>query len=108
VHSIPFPVVPSAATFIENNYTTHPDFFGWDAKLTTTNNMRSPIVANFANAPHSAYTNVTNVQTQTSMGQLQEIWTNSFNHITQGNGTLDSGWAVCLGCASIDQTVWID
>jgi lysophospholipase len=102
---IPFPVVPSASTFIARNYTTQPVFFGCDASLTTTKDARSPIVAYFANAPYSAYTNISYFQTNTSMAQVGEMWVNSFNQMTQGNGTLDTEWPVCLGCAAIERSL---
>lgn len=102
---IPFPVVPSAATFIARNYTTSPVFFGCEANLTTTNDTRSPIIAYFANAPYSAYSNMSYTQANTSYAQLDEIWANSFNEITQGNSTLDAEWPVCLGCAAIERSL---
>ena len=33
------------------------------------------------------------------------IFTNSFNLVTQANGTLDSEWPVWLGCAIIDRSL---
>jgi lysophospholipase len=33
------------------------------------------------------------------------IMANSFNIVTQGNGTLDQEWPECLGCAVIDRSL---
>ena len=100
-----FPIVPPAATFVNRNYTHRPVFFGCNAKLTTQQSERSPIVLYLANAPYSAYTNYSYAQSQTSREQISEIFTNSFNQVTQANGTLDSEWPVCLGCAVIDRSL---
>lgn len=52
---LPFPIVPTAPTFIKNNYTHKPVFFGCDANLTTTKDPATPIVLYLANAPYSTY-----------------------------------------------------
>jgi lysophospholipase len=57
VSGIPLPIVLTPATFINKNFTTHPVFFGCNTELTTTKSPASPIIAYFANAPYSAYTN---------------------------------------------------
>jgi len=36
---------------------------------------------------------------------MSEIFVNSFNQVTQGNGTFDPEWPVCLGCAAIDRSL---
>jgi len=102
---VPFPIVPSASTFIARNYTTRPVFFGCDANLTTTKDTHAPIVAYFAKAPYSAYSNISYTQANTSFAQVNELFENSFNQITQGNGTLDAEWPVCLGCAAIERSL---
>ncbi|KAE9368889.1 lysophospholipase [Stipitochalara longipes BDJ] len=102
---IPFPIVPSAPTMINRNYTTRPVFFGCDPLLTTTGDANGPIVLYLGNAPYSAYTNYTYSQSSTSPAQMNDIFVNSFNQVTQGNGTLDSEWPVCLGCAAIDRSL---
>ena len=100
-----FPIVPSAATFINRNYTHSPVFFGCDVNLTTTNSADSPIVLYLANSPYSAYENFTFIQNTFVPEQISEIFVNSFNILTQGNGTLDAEWPVCLGCAAIDRSL---
>jgi lysophospholipase len=102
---IPFPIVPPATTFIHNNYTTKPVFFGCNADLTTTKSTDSPIVFYMANSPYSAYTNYSFFQMETTFSQIDDIFENGFNQITQGNGTLDEEWPACLGCAVIDRSL---
>ena len=69
------------------------------------NSTDSPIVAYFANAPYSAYTNYSYSQMPTTLSQMNDIYVNGFNEMTQGNGTLDKDWPVCLGCAAIDRSL---
>ena len=102
---IPFPIVPPPLTFIHNKYTTKPVFFGCDAKLTTTKSTQSPIVMYMANSPYTAYTNYSFFQMQTTFSQIDDIFENGFNQLTQGNGTLDKEWPACLGCAVIDRSL---
>ncbi len=104
-HQIPFPIVPSPATFIARNYTTKPAFFGCDAQLTTTNDTRAPIIAWFGNAPYSSYSNITFFQNVTPIPRVHDIWNNTFNQITQGAGSLDLEWPACLACAAIDRSL---
>jgi lysophospholipase len=58
-----------------------------------------------ANAPYSAYTNYTWTQSTFSNTQMYEIFDNSFNAFTQGNGTLDHEWSASLGCAVVERSL---
>ncbi|MCJ1291996.1 hypothetical protein MMC34_003546 [Xylographa carneopallida] len=102
---LPFPIVPFPATFINRNYTARPVFFGCNASLTTTGDERSPIVLYVANAPYSAYTNYSAAAQAISRVEIHEIFVNSLNLLTQGNGTLAADWVPCLGCAAIERSL---
>lgn len=102
---LPFPIVPPVSNFISHEYTNKPVFFGCDKKLTTTGDSRSPIVLYLANAPYSAYMNYSAAVNVMSPQQMNDIFVNSFNLVTQGNGTLDAEWPVCLGCAAIERSL---
>ncbi|OJZ83665.1 hypothetical protein ASPFODRAFT_140016 [Aspergillus luchuensis CBS 106.47] len=102
---LPFPVIPSSKTMMNLNYTLHPQFFGCDANLTTTGDDRSPIVLYMANAPYSAYTNFSFWQTATSREQMKDIFVNSFDIVTQANGSWDGEWAECIGCAAVERSL---
>ncbi|KAJ9607997.1 hypothetical protein H2200_008076 [Cladophialophora chaetospira] len=104
-HGLPFPEIPPPATFIKRNYTNQPVFFGCDTKYTTTHSLSSPIVLYLANSPYSAYTNFTWFQSKYTPVQMHGILVNGFDVVTQGNGTLDSQWSQCLGCAAIDRSL---
>jgi lysophospholipase len=104
---LPFPIIPPTNTLLNRNYTLKPTLFGCDINLTTTKSSDSPIVLYVANAPYSAYTNYTWTGEAGAFdsSQFNEIFVNSFNQVTQGNGTLDSEWTTCLGCAVIDRSL---
>ena len=104
-NSLPFPIVPPPATFVNRGYTNKPTFFGCEANLTNTGDLRAPILAFMPNAPYSAYTNYSWLQEAFSHEQMAVIMTNGFNYITQGNSTLDKEWPECLGCAAIDRSL---
>jgi lysophospholipase len=104
---LPFPIIPPVNTLQNRNYTLKPTLFGCDANLTTTQSADSPIVLYIANAPYSAYTNYTWTGGAGAFDEAQfnEIFVNSFNQVTQGNGTLDSKWTTCLGCAVVERSL---
>jgi lysophospholipase len=102
---LPFPIIPPSSTFINQKWTTRPVFFGCDKKLTTTGDSRAPIVLYLANAPYSSYMNYTAVKGVMSPQQMNDIFVNGFNQLTQGNGTLDQEWPICLGCAAIERSL---
>lgn len=102
---IPFPIVPRYETFVNRGYNTRPTFFGCDTRLTTSGDSRSPIVLYLANAPYSAYTNYSAGVYTLSKPEMNDVLTNGFNQVTQGNGTLDEEWPICLGCAAIERSL---
>lgn len=102
---LPFPIIPPPPTFLNRHYTNTPVFFGCDTALTTTTDARSPLVLYFANSPYSAYTNYSFTQSAVSREQMNEIFVNSFDIVTQGNGTINKDWSACLGCAVIDRSL---
>lgn len=89
---------------LNRNYTRGPVFFGCDTELTTSKDTRSPLLLYMANSPYSAYTNYSYAQMATTKVQLDEVMVNSFDIVTQANGTLDEEWPECIGCAAIERS----
>jgi len=96
--NIPFPKVASAVTMLNRNYSLKPTFFGCK-------NASVPIVLYAANAPYSTYSNFSIIDNQLEPPMVTDILTNSFNIITQGNGTLSHDWVKCLGCAAVQRSI---
>ncbi|KAJ5564304.1 hypothetical protein N7513_000546 [Penicillium frequentans] len=104
-NGLPFPEVPPVSEMLALNYTLKPVLFGCDTNLTTTRDATSPIVAYFANSPYSWYSNYSWATGNMSYTAFDGILENSFNLLTQGNGTLSKSWVDCLGCAAIDRSL---
>jgi lysophospholipase len=111
---LPFPKIPTAETFIANQYNILPTFFGCyedDVPL-----VRPPIlsprspsdprqVLYLSNSPWSAYTNYSYVQSEFYPSQLDIIFNNSFAQLTYNNSFSDPEWPACLACALIHGSV---
>lgn len=102
---LPFPAAPPPTTFLARNYTLRPTLFGCNTSLTTTNDGQSPIVLYMANAPYSWYSNFTWNTFAMSYEEFDGVLTNSFDFVTQANGTLDSDWPTCIACAAIERSL---
>lgn len=102
---LPFPEIPPVSELLAHNYTLKPVLFGCDTNLTTTRDATSPIVAYFANSPYSWYSNYSWATGNMSHAEFDSILENSFNLLTQANGTLNKSWVDCLGCAAIDRSL---
>lgn len=67
------------------------------------------MVVYLANSPYSWYSNFSGFATNMSYEEFAGVLTNSFNIITNGNGTLDRAGAPsfvdCIGCAAIDRSL---
>lgn len=90
---------------LAQNYTLKPVLFGCNSSMTTTGDGTSPIVAYFTNSPYSWYSNYSWTAANMSYAEFNGILENSFNIVSQGNGTLSNAWAECLGCAAIDRSL---
>ncbi|KAJ7740555.1 FabD/lysophospholipase-like protein [Mycena metata] len=90
-NNVPFPKIPDINTFLINNYTLAPVFFGC-------NEPEVPLVLFVADAPYSAYSNATTVvATGPSEDQIQILLQNTLDIVSQSNTT----WAQCIACGSI-------
>ena len=94
-NNVPFPKVPDQETFINLNLTLFPTFFGcYDS-------VDVPLVLYAADAPWSAFTNETLIQSFYDRTQLGAIFNNTFNLYSYGNNTIDTEWSGCLACGFI-------
>ncbi|KAF8209515.1 acyl transferase/acyl hydrolase/lysophospholipase, partial [Mycena galopus ATCC 62051] len=106
-NDVPFPKLPNVKTFLINNYTLAPVFFGKSTPITgfqsTTltfpdltgcNEPEVPLLLYVADAPYSAYSNATTMVAET---QIQLLLQNTLDLVSQSNTT----WAQCIACGSI-------
>lgn len=98
-----FPSVPDVNTFINLGLNSRPTMFGCDVANLTANST-APLVVYL---PHSPYVFNSNVSTFTASYQLDvrnAIIQNGYDVVTRGNGTVDSQWPTCVGCAIMSRS----
>ncbi|ANB11836.1 Plb1p [Sugiyamaella lignohabitans] len=105
-----FPYVPDTNTFINNGYTKRPTFFGCNATNLTSlfNDSQStqdhfvpPLIIYIANFAHSYFSNTSTFKMSYETDEVAGMIENGYNVVTQQNGTIDSDWPACVGCAII-------
>lgn len=97
-----FPAVPDVNTFIGQGLNNRPTFFGCNASNITTDASKVPPLIVYI--PNSPYTFLSNISTSTlsyTDTQRNLMIENGYNIATRGNGTFDSNWAACVGCAIV-------
>jgi lysophospholipase len=101
-----FPPVPDAATFIAFGLNSRPTFFGCDPANFTTSASQSipPLVVYIPNAPYTAMSNVTTFTPSYTIKERNGIIQNGADGATQGNGSLDAKWRVCVACAAMSRS----
>ncbi|KAK2036509.1 lysophospholipase [Colletotrichum somersetense] len=102
-----FPPVPDANTFLNLGFNRRPTFFGCDASnFTLSSGQRlPPLIVYIPNAPYIAQSNVSTFDLKYDLNQRDAIIQNGYNVATQGNGTLDAEWPVCVACAVLSRSL---
>src|SRR3569833_474656 len=102
-----FPAIPDDRTVINLGLNQRPVFYGSEVKNFTGHRDNAPLSSLFVFLPNAPYTAMSNVSTFTfsySLAQRNDIIRNGFDSATQGNGTRDAGWAVCVACAILNRS----
>jgi lysophospholipase len=98
---IVFPAVPDVDTFVNLGLNKKPTFFGCDASNLT---GQAPLIVYLPNAPYVYNSNVSTFDLQYNDTERNAIVLNGYNLATQGNGTIDSDWPSCVGCAILSRS----
>lgn len=110
-----FPHVPDSNTFRNLNLTSRPTFFGCDARnlsslvvlnMTNTSDPASsiydsPLVVYTANRPFSYWANTSTFDMSYDERKKRNMIRNGYEVALRLNGTLDSEWMACVGCAIV-------
>lgn len=97
-----FPSIPGVDTFMNLGLNNKPTFFGCDtANLTGP----APLIVYLPNAPYVYNSNVSTYDLSYNDTERNAIVMNGYNGATQGNGTLDSQWPTCVGCAILSRSL---
>ncbi|KFY07420.1 hypothetical protein V492_07151 [Pseudogymnoascus sp. VKM F-4246] len=96
-----FPSIPDVNTMVNLGLNSRPTFFGCDAKNTST---LAPLVVYVPNTPYVGHSNVSTFDPDYDDAQRNLIIQNGYDVATMGNGTVDSEWLTCVGCAVLSRS----
>ena len=97
-----FPAVPDENTFINLGLNTRPTFFGCNSSNTSS---PTPLVVYIPNSPYTYQSNFSTFTSSYNTSERNLIVENGYNVATMGNGTVNSTWSVCVGCAILQRSL---
>lgn len=97
-----FPAIPDQNTFVNLGLNTRPTFFGCNSSNTSS---PTPLVVYIANSPYTYQSNLSTFDPSYNTSQRNLIVENGYNVATMGNGTVNSTWSVCVGCAILQRSM---
>ena len=97
-----FPAIPDQNTFVNLGLNTRPTFFGCNSSNTSS---PTPLVVYIPNAPYSYQSNISTFDPSYNTSQRNLIVENGYNVATMGNGTANSTWPMCVGCAILQRSL---
>ncbi|MCJ1406607.1 Lysophospholipase 1 [Ptychographa xylographoides] len=97
-----FPSIPDQNTFVNLGLNTHPTFFGCNSSNIT---GVSPLIVYIPNSPYVYYSNVSTFDPSYNISERDAIVENGYYVATMANGTADTQWPMCAGCAIISRSL---
>ncbi|KAK6835232.1 hypothetical protein RU639_002174 [Aspergillus parasiticus] len=97
-----FPYIPDQNTMQNLGLNARPTFFGCNSSNLTTS---APLVVYLPNHPVTYNATTTLEDTDFNATRRDGFITNGYNVATQANGTLDSEWTTCVGCAILSRSL---
>lgn len=97
-----FPAIPDVNTFVNLGLNTHPTFFGCNSSNTSS---ITPLIVYIPNYPYTYQSNVTTFTLAYNNSERNAIVNNGYNVATMGNGSSDSTWPTCVGCAILSRSL---
>lgn len=96
-----FPSVPDQNTFINLGLNSRPSMFGCDASNFSSS---TPLVVYLPNAPYVYNSNTSTWKDTYNNTERNAMIENGYDVVTMGNGTIDSQWPTCVGCAIMSRS----
>jgi Lysophospholipase catalytic domain. len=100
-----FPAIPDRNTFLNLGLNNRPTFFGCDTSNLTGTQSNSPLVVYIPNSPYVINSNISTFKMSHNDTQRDALILNGYNVATMGNGTRDSEWSTCVGCAVLSRSL---
>ena len=100
-----FASIPDVNTMINLGLNTRPTFFGCNASNITTEYV-APLIVYIPHSPYIIQSNVSTFDPQEFNDTFRNaIIQNGYDVATMGNGTVNSRWPTCVGCAIISRSL---
>ncbi|KAI9754385.1 MAG: Lysophospholipase 1 [Chaenotheca gracillima] len=97
-----FPSIPDQNTFVNLGLNTRPTFFGCNSSNTT---GPTPLIVYIPNFPYVYQSNVSTFDPEYNNTERDAIILNGHYAATLANGTRDSQWPTCVGCAMLSRSL---
>ncbi|KAL9115330.1 MAG: hypothetical protein Q9227_000651 [Pyrenula ochraceoflavens] len=100
-----FPSIPGQGTIVNLGLNSRPTFFGCDASnYSSKADQDPPLIVYLPNSPYIAFSNISTFQLTYNDTQRDAVIENGYDVATMGNGTADSEWPTCVGCAILKRS----
>ncbi|KAH7348273.1 lysophospholipase catalytic domain-containing protein [Rhexocercosporidium sp. MPI-PUGE-AT-0058] len=96
-----FPAIPDQNTFVNLGLNNRPSFFGCDVSNLT---GEAPLLVYVPNAPYIIQSNFSTFKQDYNDTERNLVIQNGYDVATMGNGTVDSEWLTCVGCALLSRS----
>ena len=97
-----FPAVPDTNSFVNLALNNHPTFFGCNSSNTSS---ITPLIVYIPNSPYVFHSNISTFTASYDRDTRNAVVQNGYEVATMGNGTADSQWPVCVGCAILSRSL---
>ena len=97
-----FPAVPDENTFVNLGLNTRPTFFGCNSSNTSS---PTPLIVYIPNTPYTFHSNISTFTMSYNTSARDSVVENGYNVATMGNGTVNSTWPTCVGCAILQRSL---
>lgn len=100
-----FASIPDRNTFLNLGLNNKPTFFGCNTANMTGTQSKSPLIVYIPNSPYVTHSNLSTFTMSYNDTERDAVILNGYNVATMGNGTRDSEWSTCVGCAMLTRSL---
>ena len=97
-----FPAVPDTNSFVNLGLNNRPTFFGCNSSNTSS---ITPLIVYIPNSPYVYQSNYSTFTSSYNTSERDALLMNGYEVATMGNGTVDTMWPTCVGCAILSRSL---